>query len=206
MTSTDDLKAFVHRTLDDASFDYEDGDHRDELVREAADALTAALITEGWAPPIKPAQVSEALQAQRLGIAAALKLLDGLSNLVDYDGFDGATQKIRAALRGETDGQQSSSSDTTLTAYVSIGNSDDKLSQREWSDFVADFRRVMTRYASEIYGVWYSAPDAEYQNMCIAAAVRPGSVDVLRGDLTEMREHFQQDSVAWAFVDETEFI
>lgn len=92
------------------------------------------------------------------------------------------------------------------TVYVSIGNSDDKLSQLHWSEFARDFRRAMTNHASTIYGVWLSAPDAAYQNMCIAAGVRPGIVDVLRGELTEMRGYYHQDSVAWAIVGETEFI
>jgi hypothetical protein len=94
----------------------------------------------------------------------------------------------------------------TITVYVSIGNSDDKLSQKEWAEFVRDFNRSMRRYATQIYGEWYSNPAARYQNACIAAAIQDGVVDVLRGELTEMRTYYGQDSVAWAVVGETEFI
>lgn len=93
-----------------------------------------------------------------------------------------------------------------LTVYVSIGNTDDKLTQQEWATFLGDFRRVMRRNAYEVYGEWYSAPDVPFQNACMAIAVPAGSVDVLRGELTEMREFYRQDSVAWAEVPRTEFI
>lgn len=93
-----------------------------------------------------------------------------------------------------------------ITVYVSIGNSDNKLTQQEWAAFLQHFRRVMRREASEVYGEWYSAPDVPYQNACMAIALPTGSIDCLRSELTKARESFQQDSVAWAEVPRTEFI
>lgn len=94
----------------------------------------------------------------------------------------------------------------TITVYASIGNSDDKLTQQEWSEFVRDFERTMRRDAKQIYGVWYSAPGEPFQNACIGAAIPEPNVDMLRAALTEMGQYFQQDSIAWAVVPETEFI
>jgi hypothetical protein len=94
----------------------------------------------------------------------------------------------------------------TITVYVSIGNSDDKLGQWGWSKFVRDFERAMRKAAKQIYGIWYSSPLSEYQNACIAAEIPEPNVDMLRGALTEMCHYFDQDSIAWAVVPETEFI
>jgi hypothetical protein len=92
------------------------------------------------------------------------------------------------------------------TVYVSIGNSDNSLTQRGWSDFARDFRRVMHSHAKQVYGEWYSASDSQYQNACMAVVVPADSVGALRDQLTEMRSFYDQDSVAWAIVGETELI
>ena len=94
----------------------------------------------------------------------------------------------------------------SITVYVSIGNSDDKLPQREWSSYVADFRTVMEKYAATIYGVWFSGPESPYQNACVAAAVLGDDIGALRADLLDVRQTYDQDSVAWAVTRTTEFI
>ncbi|MCU1687848.1 MAG: hypothetical protein JWQ81_8587 [Amycolatopsis sp.] len=96
--------------------------------------------------------------------------------------------------------------ETLITVYVSIGNSDDKLTQRSWYDFVRDYRRAMHSHAKQVYGEWYSASDSEYQNACMAVAVPADWVGALRCQLTKMRTYYDQDSVAWAVVAETELI
>lgn len=93
-----------------------------------------------------------------------------------------------------------------ITVYVSIGNSDDKLTQQEWSHYAGNLVGVMRQHATQIYGEWYSAPDSPYQNACVAAAVPPGSVDQLRAELTTVRTDYGQDSAAWAVAAETDFI
>lgn len=92
------------------------------------------------------------------------------------------------------------------TVYASIGNSDDKLTQFAWAAFVGDFVKTMRTAATAIYGEWYSAPDAPFQNACIAALVAADKVDALRAELTELRERFDQESIAWAVATGTEFI
>lgn len=93
-----------------------------------------------------------------------------------------------------------------ITVYVSIGNSDDKLTQMSWAMFVESFREVMHEHANDVYGEWYSAPDSPFQNACIAIAVAPARVARLREQLTELRRQKRQDSVAWAVVPTTKFI
>ncbi len=92
------------------------------------------------------------------------------------------------------------------TVYVSIGNSDDRLSQAAWSAFLSEFQCAMREHAMQIFGEWHSPTGSSYQNACIAAAVPAASVEALRDELSEMRGHYRQDAIAWAVVAETEFL
>jgi hypothetical protein len=58
--------------------------------------------------------------------------------------------------------------------YVSIGNSDDRLSQSHWSGFAREVQAVVRRHAKAVVGEWYSLPDSPYQNACFAFA--PGDI------------------------------
>lgn len=92
-----------------------------------------------------------------------------------------------------------------ITVYVSIGNSDDKLSQAEWANYVQVTRNLLRLRAREIHGEWYSAPDSDYQNACFCV-VLGDDADTIRKSLAELRAAWRQDSVAWAEVPVTEFI
>jgi len=52
-----------------------------------------------------------------------------------------------------------------LTVYISIGNSDDKLTQAEWSQYVVE---IIARVVSigHTHGAWFSLPHTAYQNAC----------------------------------------
>lgn len=85
-----------------------------------------------------------------------------------------------------------------LTVYISIGNSDDKLSQVEWAEFVLDVRDALANLAIHRHGDWYSAPGAPWQNACWCIEVRPVMVDDLRARLARIAARYRQDSIAWA--------
>ncbi len=91
-------------------------------------------------------------------------------------------------------------------AYVCIGNSDDKLTQFEWSLFVADTRAVLRRHSVETHGEWFAAPDAEFQNACWCVAVLHTHRLDLQRDLARLAFRFRQDSIAYADVLFTTFI
>lgn len=93
-----------------------------------------------------------------------------------------------------------------ITVYVSIGNSDNKLPQAEWSEYVADFREAMERYADQILGEWYSLPDSAFQNACMGIELLPDDVDALTERLIDVRETYGQTSVAWSIAPKTEFL
>lgn len=93
----------------------------------------------------------------------------------------------------------------TITAYISIGNSDDKLSQYEWKRFVSLVRDVVRTDTSDVHGEWFSASDSMYQNACWCVEVKEGDAPGMKANLASIAAYFKQDSIAWA-VAETEFI
>jgi hypothetical protein len=52
--------------------------------------------------------------------------------------------------------------------YISIGNSDDRLPQADWSGFIAELRDLLyvsqSRGMLQIHGEWFAAPDQPWQN------------------------------------------
>jgi len=91
------------------------------------------------------------------------------------------------------------------TVHVSIGNSDDKLSQRDWAEFVRFLGLTMFDHCDQIYGEWYSLPSARWQNACIGGEVHDDRIEGLRSALSALRETYKQDSLAW-LAGSTEFI
>lgn len=92
------------------------------------------------------------------------------------------------------------------TVYISIGNSDDKLPQAEWSAFAKRVGIAVRARASAVHGEWYSLPDSPWQNMCICAVFSDPDLPYMRKELAALRAAWDQDSVAWAEVPETEFL
>lgn len=80
--------------------------------------------------------------------------------------------------------------------YVSIGNSDDKLTQKEWAEFCDDLVGVLDDFAERIYGQWYSLPNAPYQNMVASIEVVDDLLDTLRHDLAPLAAEYRQDEIA----------
>ena len=99
--------------------------------------------------------------------------------------------------------------------YISIGNSDDKLTQREWIEFIKDIdgyiEYVCDGGTATLHGRWFSAPESAFQNACWCVAFlvdeHMGSrADWLRSHLPEVVKAYRQDSIAWAEVKTTEFL
>ena len=94
---------------------------------------------------------------------------------------------------------------TPVIVYVSIGNSDDKLTQAEWSNYVIE---MLARVVSigRTHGDWYSPPFTRYQNACWCIEFNSAAdIAEAREVATEIRQKYRQDSVAWA-VATTEFL
>lgn len=95
----------------------------------------------------------------------------------------------------------------SLTAYVSIGNSDDKLSQRQWCEFVNTVEEAFDEERWRVHGAWFSRPDAAWQNACwcIELLGNTRSYFRLRRELREIAATFNQDSITFAKA-EVEFL
>src|ERR1051326_837600 len=97
-----------------------------------------------------------------------------------------------------------------MNHYISIGNSDDRLTQKSWYDFITLIREVLHSWEKDnyikIHGEWFSAPDVEWQNANWCVEVFNDShVPVFKNKIVQVAGWFNQDSVAWASA-EVEFL
>lgn len=92
-----------------------------------------------------------------------------------------------------------------ITVYISIGNSDDKLTQARWAVYYSHVAGTINMHAYQQHGRWLSVPSDPYQNACWCIEVETRRVDRLRRKLAEHAATFGQDSIAWAEA-RTEFI
>jgi hypothetical protein len=98
-----------------------------------------------------------------------------------------------------------------MIIYVSIGNSDDKLTQAEWSKFILDMSAEVCSLG-QVHGAWFSAPASPWQNACWCvefsgpdAQATDNVVAEAKEQAAELARKYHQDSIAWART-ETEFI
>lgn len=93
-----------------------------------------------------------------------------------------------------------------MIVLVSIGNSDNKLSQKDWSSFIYDMQYLLRVQEVTIHGEWFSAPDVQWQNANWMVDIDAESVTSIKSDITALRRQYDQDSVAWSVVASQEFI
>jgi hypothetical protein len=94
---------------------------------------------------------------------------------------------------------------------VQFGNSDDRLTQREWSELVAAVSRVVNVEVLDHGGGLHffgTAPaDAPWQNACWVVELPPGdgaatrAAHALKRELATVAHTFRQDSFAWQLGD-----
>lgn len=60
-----------------------------------------------------------------------------------------------------------------VNTIIQVGNSDDRLSQAEWSRFVTEMRGLLHRSEVQIHGEWFSGPDQPWQNANWCVEVLP---------------------------------
>lgn len=92
-----------------------------------------------------------------------------------------------------------------MTITLQIGNSDDKLTQKEWSQFVAAVDNEVNAAARQIHFTGTSAGHSQWQNACWVFELDASCRPALRAALQLHRITFRQDSIAWT-EGETTFI
>jgi hypothetical protein len=92
--------------------------------------------------------------------------------------------------------------------YISIGNSDDKLTQAQWHQYWRAVNFALPRATKTIISKWVSPSTEPYQNACWAVVLMNDELQVnrLKKHLSRIASDFNQDSIAWAVCPQTEFI
>lgn len=91
------------------------------------------------------------------------------------------------------------------TCVIQVGNSDDKLTQREWSSFLREIERALLWSKLTIHFSGFSAQDAQWQNACWVIEVSEEDMKWMKDKIAFIRSRYKQDSVAWT-TGETEFL
>jgi hypothetical protein len=91
------------------------------------------------------------------------------------------------------------------TVAVLIGNSDDKLKQEGWSQFVTKVIALIEAFSDHMYFSGASHPWATWQNSCWVFSIEEESLRLLKIKLADVRRNYLQDSVA-IIEDDTEMI
>ena len=91
------------------------------------------------------------------------------------------------------------------TISILIGNSDNKLTQAYWADYIAEIDNVVTNHANVIHFTGGSAYYSPYQNACFVFEIQEEKIKWLLEKVTRIRKSYSQDSVA-VITGTTEFI
>lgn len=102
----------------------------------------------------------------------------------------------------------------STTLYISIGNSDDHLTQAEWAEYCAAVDSTLVHAATQVHGRWHSLPSDAVQNACwcievdLDANLLPNDYgqpftarDFLVNKLHKIGGYFRQEAIVWATAD-----
>jgi hypothetical protein len=91
------------------------------------------------------------------------------------------------------------------TIVVQIGNSDNKLSQTEWAEFVRRVDGIIRQQANAVHFFGGTENWAVWQRVCWVFDCKGEQLPDLRRKLTATRKEFRQDAAAFT-EGETEFV
>ncbi len=92
-----------------------------------------------------------------------------------------------------------------MTVVVLIGNSDNKLTQQQYSSFCRQMHDLIIGHAAGLHFSGGSAWADKYQNACWVSDIEDSQLVELEAGITSLREKFRQDSVA-VIVGSTQFV
>lgn len=92
-----------------------------------------------------------------------------------------------------------------MTIAVQIGNSDDRLPQRQWSQFVVEVGDEIRKAAKAVHFSGAPFSCSQYQNFAFIFEADEEAALTLKIVLTAKRKQYNQDSLAWT-VGETTFV
>lgn len=83
-----------------------------------------------------------------------------------------------------------------MIATIQIGNSDNKLTQQEWSQFVDEIREATNTDGIETHFFASSEGSKPWQNACWVVAIRETEVEDMLKTVKKIRRRYKQESVA----------
>jgi hypothetical protein len=83
-----------------------------------------------------------------------------------------------------------------MIATIQVGNSDDKLTQHEWSEYVAAVHSATTADGIETHFFGSSEGSKPWQNACWVVSIQETKVDAMLQTVAKIRKQYKQDSVA----------
>lgn len=90
------------------------------------------------------------------------------------------------------------------TITILIGNSDNKLSQAEWSYFCYDIHSFVRWYANQIHFVGGTSYDSPFQSSCYVFEIEEDNTSNLIADLKKIKYGYIQDSIALITINTTD--
>lgn len=91
-----------------------------------------------------------------------------------------------------------------MTVTILTSNSDDKLTQRKWSEFCGRIDNVVALYAASVHFSGLSEGSKPWQNACWVVMVM-GDLEPLRVKLARLASEYGHSPIAFVY-GETEFL
>lgn len=86
--------------------------------------------------------------------------------------------------------------DDMKTVVINIGNSDNKLTQSEWSSYIDHMNQVTNEFTDRTHFCGGSSFDVPWQNACWVCEIRQDQTQSLMEAIRCCRQKWKQDSAA----------
>lgn len=87
--------------------------------------------------------------------------------------------------------------DKTTTVTIQLGNSDNKLSQKDWSHYVFQAKKHIEAHCHQVHFFGGSESFAPWQNVCCVIEILEHKVFGLRDVLRALANSYHQECIAW---------
>lgn len=84
-----------------------------------------------------------------------------------------------------------------MTITIQIGNTDNKLTQQKWSQFIKSINEQLLHHAINVHFAGGSNYDQQWQNACWVIEISPEIEPGLKLSLSLLKLHFDQHSIAY---------
>lgn len=82
------------------------------------------------------------------------------------------------------------------TYTILIGNSDDKLTQKQWAEFIGNLNFWIKKFCDEIHFAASSSGELPWQNYSITFECEDSKIIWIKENLIELKKQYNQQSIA----------